>query len=148
MGWLIRGTVLVAAILAVVVLPKGAARQGLLPYDSADNVTRGATLYADNCASCHGGDLRGADDWRTRNDNGRLPAPPHDASGHTWHHADDVLIAITTYGSAKIVGQGYQSDMPGFQDNLSDQEILDVLGFIKSTWPEDVIDMHNQANKG
>jgi mono/diheme cytochrome c family protein len=59
-----------------------------------------------------------------------------------------VLIAITTVGTPKVVGQGYQSDMPGFQDNLSDQDILDVLGFIKSTWPDDVIDMHNLTNKG
>lgn len=68
---------------------------------------------------------------------GRMPAPPHDASGHTWHHPDDVLFRITKEGPAAVVGRGYQSDMPGFGNVMSDEEIHSVLAFIKSTWPEE-----------
>ncbi len=67
---------------------------------------------------------------------GRLPAPPHDASGHTWHHPDGVLFRVTKDGPAAVVGDGYESDMPGFGDVMSDPEIQAVVEFIKSTWPE------------
>jgi mono/diheme cytochrome c family protein len=105
---------------------------GVEPRDLA----RGAALYADHCASCHGANLEGARDWREPGPNGRLPAPPHDATGHTWHHADTVLFEITKYGSAAVIGGGYQSDMIGFGDVMSDAEIRDALAFIKSTWPD------------
>ena len=57
-------------------------------------------------------------------------------SGHTWHHPDEVLFRIVREGTAAVVGGGYESDMPGFADVLSDAEIRAVLDYIKSTWPE------------
>ena len=96
----------------------------------------GRRLYADHCASCHGMDLEGQPDWKSPLPLGRLPAPPHDASGHTWHHPDGVLFRITKEGPAAVVGGTYESDMPGFANVLGDDEILTVLAFIKSTWPE------------
>ncbi len=100
------------------------------------DLARGSALYAEYCASCHGASLEGAENWREPGPDGRLPAPPHDATGHTWHHADRVLFEITKYGSAAVIGGGYESDMIGFGDVMSDAEIRDVLAFIKSTWPE------------
>ena len=100
------------------------------------DVQRGAVVYADYCASCHGTNLEGQPNWRTRLPSGKLPAPPHDATGHTWHHPDRQLFAITKYGSAAIVGNNYESDMAGFWESLSDDEIWDVLAYIKSQWPE------------
>lgn len=102
----------------------------------AEQLTLGRTVYAENCASCHGINLEGQPDWKSRNANGRMPAPPHDATGHTWHHADAQLFAITKFGTAAVVRNGYQSDMPGFGDTLSDDEISAVLAYIKSTWPD------------
>ncbi|WP_252970164.1 c-type cytochrome [Brevundimonas vancanneytii] len=92
-------------------------------------------IYADQCASCHGAQLEGQPDWKTPLPSGRLPAPPHDADGHTWHHPDDILFRIVKEGTAAIVGGGYKSDMPGFAV-LSDAEIQAALAYIKSTWPE------------
>lgn len=103
---------------------------------SAEVVMQGQKIYSDQCAACHGEKLEGQPDWRSLLPSGRLPAPPHDASGHTWHHSDDILFRIVKEGTAAIVGDGYESDMPGFADVLSDQEIRAVLTFIKSTWPE------------
>jgi mono/diheme cytochrome c family protein len=103
---------------------------------SASTIARGKALYAGHCASCHGADLEGQRDWKSRLPSGRMPAPPHDASGHTWHHPDGVLFRITKEGPAAVVGGGYESDMPGFGDVLSDDDIRTVLAFIKSTWPE------------
>jgi mono/diheme cytochrome c family protein len=103
---------------------------------SAEVIEQGRQIYADQCASCHGAQLEGQPDWKTPLPSGRLPAPPHDAGGHTWHHPDDILFRIVREGTAAIVGGGYESDMPGFADLLSDAEIRAVLGYIKSTWPE------------
>jgi mono/diheme cytochrome c family protein len=70
--------------------------------------------------------------------NGRLPAPPHDASGHTWHHPDKVLFEITRDGIAAHAPKGYESDMPAFGPKLSDIEIWAVLAYIKSRWPAEI----------
>lgn len=119
---------------------------GLLPYTDEEVIAAGRTLYAQNCASCHGADLRGAPDWRTPDADGFLPAPPHDQTGHTWHHPDAQLIDITTRGTAAIVGNGYQSRMTGFADILTQEEIIATLAYIKSTWPQRVIEAHNTIN--
>jgi mono/diheme cytochrome c family protein len=106
------------------------------PADSRALIARGAAVYADACASCHGARLEGAPDWRSRGPDGLLPAPPHDASGHTWHHGDAALFRIAKEGPAAVVGGSYRSAMPGFGDRLSDADIRAVLAFIRSTWPE------------
>lgn len=103
---------------------------------SEEVVARGRQIYADRCASCHGADLEGQPDWRRPLPSGRLPAPPHDASGHTWHHSDEILFHIVRDGTAALVGGGYQSDMPGFGEVLTDAEIRAVLDYIRSTWPD------------
>ena len=79
------------------------------PVSAESDLRMGERLYQENCASCHGANLEGQPDWRTRLPNGRLPAPPHDASGHTWHHTDRVL---------------------------TDDEITSIVDYIKSTWPD------------
>ena len=100
--------------------------------------TVGKAVYDAQCASCHGANLEGQPNWRERLPNGRLPAPPHDATGHTWHHDDDMLFGITKNGVGAYAPAGYQSDMPGFADKLTDTEIWAVLGYIKSTWPAEM----------
>jgi len=107
--------------------------------DEADAalVARGRLVYASACASCHGSRLEGQPRWRERRADGKLPAPPHDASGHTWHHPDAVLHLLTRDGP-KAVAPGYESDMPAFADTLSDRDILASIAYIKSTWPPEI----------
>lgn len=95
----------------------------------------GRELYAKNCASCHGVALEGQPDWKRRTENGRMPAPPHDETGHTWHHSDQDLFTITKSGVEAVV-QNYESDMPAFEGLLTDEQIKAILAYIKSTWPE------------
>ncbi len=94
----------------------------------------GEILYQQYCASCHGAELEGQPNWKQRDENGFLPAPPHDETGHTWHHPDEQLFEITKIGTEAFVGMGYRSNMIGFEDQLSDSEIWAVLAFIKSEW--------------
>jgi len=100
-------------------------------------VALGKKVYANNCAACHGSKLEGQPDWRIRKANGRLPAPPHDVTGHTWHHPDAVLIDITKNGLVPGITAppGYVSDMPAYGKLLTDHEITAVLAYIKSSWP-------------
>lgn len=107
----------------------------------------GEMVYAENCASCHGANLEGQPNWRQRNENGRLPAPPHNARGHTWHHDDETLFGITKLGTVKFTGLDIESDMPGFEDVLSDAEIRAVLKYIKSRWPLKVRQQQNSINR-
>ncbi|UOM37026.1 cytochrome c [Acuticoccus sp. I52.16.1] len=102
---------------------------------TAEQIELGRHLYGANCASCHGADLEGQADWKRRLPNGRMPAPPHDETGHTWHHSDEDLFTVTKRGVGAIV-PGYESDMPAFEGILSDTEIAATLAYIKSTWPE------------
>ncbi|MBO6720116.1 MAG: cytochrome c [Rhizobiaceae bacterium] len=102
---------------------------------TGEQIALGQKVYAQNCASCHGANLEGQPNWKRRLENGRMPAPPHDESGHTWHHSDQDLFAITKLGVGGVV-PGYESDMLAFGEILSDEEIAAVLAFIKSTWPE------------
>jgi mono/diheme cytochrome c family protein len=103
---------------------------------SATTVALGKTLYAKHCATCHGANFEGQRNWKSPLPSGRMPAPPHDASGHTWHHPDGVLFRVTKEGPAAVVGGGYKSDMRGFGNVMSDDDIRAVIAFIKSTWPE------------
>ena len=100
-------------------------------------VAHGKVVYDAQCASCHGANLEGQSDWRHRLPNGRMPAPPHDSTGHTWHHSDKQLFDMTKLGPGALV-PGYESDMPGFADKLSDADIWVVLSYIESTWPADI----------
>ena len=120
---------------------------GEFPYGDEAEVARGATLYAETCAACHGAALEGAEDWRGRNEDGSFRAPPHDETGHTWHHADAQLFAITKFGTEEVTGGAVVSDMQGFGEVLTDDEIRAVLAFIKAQWPERVIARHNELNR-
>ena len=142
--YLVGGAVVVG--LGICWAVQGQTSSGILPYEDPDRVANGKAIYQENCASCHGAKLEGAENWRDRDEDGFLPAPPHDDTGHTWHHPDQQLFLITKLGTEKIVGDGYRSNMIGFGDVLSDQDILDVLAYIKSTWPKTVIERHNQIN--
>lgn len=118
----------------------------LTPQD-AQVVALGKQIYTQHCASCHGADLKGQPDWQRRSADGLLPAPPHDESGHTWHHPAQVLFDITKYGVQKFAGADYQSAMQPYEGVISDAEIVAVLSYIKSTWPARVQRVHNQIEE-
>ncbi|MBI3453302.1 MAG: cytochrome c [Rhodospirillales bacterium] len=128
-------------VLAIVVVGVATAWRLFLPLGNAGAPTGradGAALYAQFCAQCHGAQLEGQPDWRRRLANGRLPAPPHNASGHTWHHPEEQLFGITKFGIGAFAPPGYESDMPAFEGALSDDQIRAILGFIRDSWPPEI----------
>ena len=138
----------ILAVMSALVVPAAAMAAEDLPRPaSPQELAVGARVYAKNCASCHGADLQGQANWRQRNDKGRLPAPPHNARGHTWHHDDATLFGITKLGTAEFTGLDIESDMPAFKDILSDTEIRAVLAYIKSRWPERIRRQQDSINR-
>lgn len=131
------GLSVIATAVTMIWMELGARSGGADPNDAAQ-VAQGRAVYETHCASCHGDNLEGQPNWRARQPNGRLPAPPHDMGGHTWHHPDRVLFEITRDGIAAYAPKGYESDMPAFNRTLSDIEIWAVLAYIKSRWPLEI----------
>lgn len=135
-----------AAAAAFLLGRPGAAAAYIDPADAA-LVSRGKPIYANHCAACHGASMEGQPNWRERQPNGRLPAPPHDASGHTWHHPDAVLVDIVKHGlvPGRTAPDAYESDMPAFERLLSDADVLAVLAYIKSGWPADALEAQKEV---
>lgn len=154
---MIRGTaflgsgfvVVLAAGVYIWMANAAVSNSGAMPDDV--DLAAGETLYAENCAACHGANLEGQENWQSPGEDGRLPAPPHDETGHTWHHADQVLFEYTKLGGRALMavqGIEFDSGMPGFGDQLSDQEIWNILGYIKSSWPERIQEMQTVRTEG
>lgn len=108
----------------------------------------GRQVYVQHCAACHGVQLEGQAQWQTRKPDGRMPAPPHDATGHTWHHTNEQLFGIVKHGIEAFAPPGYKSDMPAYKDVLSDDDILAVLAYIEGTWPESIRQRREQMMSG
>jgi mono/diheme cytochrome c family protein len=107
------------------------------PADSKA-VALGRQVYETQCASCHGVNLEGQAGRKEPNPDGSFRAPPHDETGHTWHHNDAYLVESIKLGGGRLpAGQGV-SAMPAYENVLSEEEINAVLAYIKSTWPPDI----------
>lgn len=118
--------------------PDARSRVGRAKPLTSGIVAVGSALYLEHCASCHGAQLEGQAEWKVRLPDGRYPAPPHDETGHTWHHDDAYLFSVTKLGGQAMTSSGQVSGMPSFEGVLSDAEIWSILEFIKSTWPPEI----------
>jgi mono/diheme cytochrome c family protein len=103
----------------------------LPPHELA---ARGAALYQQNCAACHGpnaeGQVPGQPNGGTRPD-GTYIAPALNGTAHAWHHAPQMLFKLVKDGSPAP-----DSPMKGWAGKMSDPEIAAVLAYIQSLWPE------------
>jgi mono/diheme cytochrome c family protein len=111
-------------------------------------VVRGRVIYDQHCAECHGAQGKGQPgDWRVRDTEGKFPPPPLDDSAHAWHHPTAVLLEVTREGSPQ--GQG---NMPAWKDKLSEQDMQDVVVYIKTLWSDQVyrhwLEMEQQSLGG
>lgn len=116
--------------------------------DSKEVVAMGRKLYRERCSGCHGANLEGEENWRQRVPLGRNRASPLNGTGWSWEHDDATLFAITKFGVRAMSGKGtLNSNMPAYEDLLSDNEIIAVLSYIKSMWPAEVRAKHEALNQ-
>ena len=143
----ISGVIVITGVGILVYGTENGAPSGI-DVENAKQLAQGKLIYAKECASCHGDNLQGQTlNWRQRLPDGSLPAPPHSASGHTWHHPDEMLFEITKFGRLQAARRLIRTNMPAFDNKLSDADIWAVLSFIKSTWPIDIQQRHDDMNK-
>ncbi len=139
---------LVTALISLLLI--GSARDVLSGEKSASAkqvVAVGQAIYVKQCARCHGDDLQGQPNFRQRLPNGKMPAPAHDETGHTWHHADWQLFEITKTGRQPFRPPEYKTDMPAYKDILTDEEIWAVLASIKNSWPVNIQERQSEFSR-
>ncbi len=130
------GVVVGAWLLAGAPLPGAEApREKLTGWPpSPEVVTLGHAVYRANCASCHGANGEGEPNWKSQNADDTYPAPPHDASGHTWHHADGLIFEIVRDGGSRYNDAAFRSRMPAWGAALTDEEVRAVIVYLKTLW--------------
>jgi mono/diheme cytochrome c family protein len=86
----------------------------------------GAHTYVTRCASCHGLDGKGQSEWM----------PPLAGATSALAKESASAINITLNGSQRVVAAGVPDAyrMPAFREQLSDQQIAEVLSFVRGTW--------------
>ena len=114
----------------------------------SSQIKRGKVVSNKFCSLCHGRSLEGQPNWRKQKDDGKLPAPPLNGTGHTWHHADKLLFGIIKEGLVPPYGPpNYKTDMPAWGTTLSDEDIWAVLTYIKSRWPAEAQKIQKEINQ-
>lgn len=144
---LLIGGAAIAAIIGFTLIAVASLRpQPALAVDANDPaaVALGKQVYAAQCIACHGAELEGQPGWQERDESGVIKGPPHDETGHTWHHSDAYLIESIKRGGARLPADVGISPMPAYDDILSDAEIAAVLAFIKSEWPLEILEAQSQ----
>lgn len=86
----------------------------------------GAQTFMAKCSACHGADGRGQSQW----------IPPLAGAASTMAKENASNINVTLNGSGRVVADGVPDAyrMPSFRNQLSDQEIADVLTFVRASW--------------
>lgn len=102
--------------------------------DGAKPMEEGKKIYQQYCASCHGVQGEGMPNWEEQNALGELPAPPHNAEGHTWKHSDGMLYRLISEGWRDPWNKTERLTMPAFGNTLTPQQIQLVVNYLKTLW--------------
>jgi len=111
-------------------------------------VRSGRAVYEQHCASCHGATAEGASNWQVRDANGELPAPPHNAEGHTWRHSDAELYEMVSKGWRDPFNKTTRLTMPAFGSVLSPDQIRTVISYLKTLWTPEQTEFQSEESKG
>lgn len=117
-------------------------RDSFLQWRDPAVTAAGRVLYVAHCAACHG-----MPDGSPVAAASETSAPPHDATGHSWQHPDFALFRLVRDGIAVANCAPVDPErMPKFKGIVSDRELVAILSYIKSTWPEAVRRDHDEVN--
>ena len=116
-------------------------------YFDSVQIAQGRAIFEQNCAACHGVDGQGQFPEAPLEPDitGRIGAPPHDETGHSWHHSDTSLLQYVTNGGFSDPARFYT--MPPFNAVLSDEQIKLVIAYIKTMWTDEQREMQRQLTE-
>jgi len=107
---------------------------------SVGNETRrekyGQSIFLGNCSTCHGKEAAGQDPlypdgkWL---ESGVQLAPALNERGHVWVYPPELILQRIKTG---LLDE--EPTMPTFENTISDQEIILVIQYLHSLWPEDI----------
>jgi mono/diheme cytochrome c family protein len=126
-------------------------QQNSFPLDSLSRtpsqieLSQGSELFAQNCSSCHGVEGVGQNPESPNGgmlDEGGYLAPALNGTGHAWHHPNSVLFKTIKHGSIAS-----DSSMRAFSNRLSDKEIVMIIHYFKSLWPDPIREKHSNLDK-
>ena len=130
---IVHAAVIACAVLAFAAPPRAAGAETHERWFEQSRVESGEKVYASSCATCHGTRGEATPDWRRREADGTFPPPPLNGTAHTWHHPFAVLARQIKFG-----GPGGAGKMPTFQGKLTDEEIINVIAWFQSLWPDKI----------
>lgn len=92
----------------------------------AQHKPAGAKIYMAKCGFCHGADGRGQNEW--------IAPLAGTASSLSEHNASSINVVLN--GSPRVVANNIPDSyrMPPFRAQLSDQEVSELLTFVRSAW--------------
>lgn len=105
--------------------PVAAARRVPAPPDQAV-MTRGAALYEDRCAGCHGDEGQGAP--------GAYPALAGSRKLTMASPINVVRVVVDGGFAPATAGHPRPYGMPPFGQSLADREIADVVSYVRNAW--------------
>ena len=127
-------------ILSSVLLLSGCFDNNDAQAKTKESVQLGQSTFEKNCATCHGVGAQGlTEDWKQKLPNGKYPAPPLNGTAHAWHHSPQTLLMTINNGGVALGGW-----MPGFKDQLTQNEKQALLDYIYSLWPESIKQKYDQ----
>lgn len=105
----------------------GATRPGGAAGSAAGDM--GAALYRTSCASCHGTNGQGVE--------GAFPPMAGDAVVTAEDPARHVEVVLFGMQGEAIAGVEYETPMPAWADQLSDEEVAAVVNHERTSWGND-----------
>jgi mono/diheme cytochrome c family protein len=96
-------------------------------------VARGAEVFRQHCAVCHGVQAEGAPNWQQPGPDGKYPAPPLNGTAHDWHHPLASLQDTIRNGTGRLGGS-----MPPWKDKLGDADVDAAIAWFQSHWPDEL----------
>lgn len=102
-------------------------------------LNRGARLFEQHCAQCHGPEAQGHPDWQNPK---VVAAPPLNGTGNEWKRSRAQLVAVIKNGAKR----GNTPVMPAWNGRLSEQEIDEIIAWFQALWPPETYATWRKAN--
>ncbi len=113
------------------------------PQFEQASIARGAALFGQHCAQCHGPQAQGHPDWQTPSDGKFAAAPPLNGTGNDWKRSRAELAAVIVGGARRASDK--VEVMPAWKGRMNERDVEDLLNWLQSLWPPEVYDAWSKA---